>query len=241
MSREKNKEYFPHDQDAAEDPKMMLIITQLGLEGYGIYWTIIEYLRKQPDYEAPLMVLDPLARRYGCSREKYEVILTKYNDVFDTPLFVVSQTTFYSPSLKDRMAKLDGKRQLMKQIALKRWEKDANVMQTHCDSNANAMQTQCNGNASRVEESREEKSTVEKSKVEERRNKFSLAVKEFSNIYPEAMLDSFILYWTEKNKSETKMKYELEKTFEIPLRLSTWAKREKDFGKGKSQERPIYY
>jgi hypothetical protein len=234
MSKEKNKEYFPHDQDASEDPKMMLVITQLGLEGYGIYWILIEYLRKQPGYVAPLIILDSLARKYGCSREKFEVVLTKYNDLFDTPLFVINHSTFHSPSLQDRMSKLDGKRQMMKQNALKRWEKDANVMQLHSESSAIAMQ-------SRVEESREEKSIVEKSKIEERKDKFSLAVKDFSNIYPEAMLNSFILYWTEKNKSGTKMKYELEKTFEIPLRLSTWARREKDFDKGRSSERPIFY
>lgn len=234
MSKEKNKEYFPHDQDASEDPKMMMLVSQLGLEGYGIYWILIEYLRKQPGYIAPLMILDSLARRFGCSREKFEVVLTKYNDLFDTPLFVINPGTFYSPSLNDRMAKLDGKRQMMKMNALKRWEKGAIAMQMQCDGNAIAMQ-------SRVEKSRVKKSKVENSRVEERKERFALAVKEFSSVYPESMLNAFVSYWTEKNKSGTKMKFEMQNTFEINLRLSTWARREKDFSSGKSEERPIFY
>ena len=40
------------------------------------------------------------------------------------------------------------------------------------------------------------------------------------------MLDKFVNYWTEKNKSGTKMRYELEKTFEISKRLATWSARD---------------
>jgi hypothetical protein len=35
------------------------------------------------------------------------------------------------------------------------------------------------------------------------------------------MLDEFYNYWSEKN-SKGKMRWELEKTFEIPNRLATW-------------------
>ena len=45
------------------------------------------------------------------------------------------------------------------------------------------------------------------------------------------MLNKFCDYWTELNRSETKMRFEMEKTFEISKRLATWASREKDFKK----------
>lgn len=39
----------------------------------------------------------------------------------------------------------------------------------------------------------------------------------------------FILYWTEKNKSGTKQRWEMQKTFEVKRRLSTWLGKMKDF------------
>lgn len=39
----------------------------------------------------------------------------------------------------------------------------------------------------------------------------------------------FIDYWTEPNKSKTKMRFELEKTWDTKRRLQTWIKRDKKF------------
>ena len=41
---------------------------------------------------------------------------------------------------------------------------------------------------------------------------------------PNASVSDFINYWTEKNKSETKMKWEMQQTFQISRRLLTWKK-----------------
>ena len=43
----KDAYYFPHDSNATEDPKMMLLIDELGMEGYGIFWMLLEALRNQ--------------------------------------------------------------------------------------------------------------------------------------------------------------------------------------------------
>lgn len=51
----------------------------------------------------------------------------------------------------------------------------------------------------------------------------------FASIYPKPILREFYDYWSEKNKSETKMKWELQPTFEIAKRLATWTKRESSF------------
>ena len=52
--------------------------------------------------------------------------------------------------------------------------------------------------------------------------------------YSKDMLSDFVSYWTEMNKSETKMKYELEKTWSTKLRLKTWAKNSKRWNRPKS-------
>lgn len=58
--------------------------------------------------------------------------------------------------------------------------------------------------------------------------------------YPSEMLTAFCNYWTEKNKSGTKMRYELEKTFEISKRLATWASRDKGFNKTQMLIKPEF-
>ena len=40
----KDAYYFSHDSNAKDDPKCMVLIDQLGLEGYGIFWVLIETL-----------------------------------------------------------------------------------------------------------------------------------------------------------------------------------------------------
>jgi hypothetical protein len=163
MSIDNRIEYFPHDGNAADDPKIMLMMAQLGLEAYGIYWILIEYLRKQPGYRAPLILLDPLSRRYGSSREKFEAIISKFG------LFESDDSSFYSPSLTRRMGPLDNKRKKMSENVNKRWSKNTNVLQQYNNGNTKVIQ-------SRVEESRVEKSRVKKSRVKKSRVKKSTPV-----------------------------------------------------------------
>lgn len=77
---------------------------------------------------------------------------------------------------------------------------------------------------------------VEKNKIEERKLKFANTLKPFLDTYGKEMIKDFYEYWTEPNKSNTKFKQELEKTWSLERRLKTWANN--DF-KGKSkQEQP---
>jgi len=64
--------------------------------------------------------------------------------------------------------------------------------------------------------------------LKKREDAFKLDVSIFSGNYSQEMLQKFVNYWTEKNKSKTKMRFELEKTFEINKRLATWAGRDRD-------------
>ena len=64
-------------------------------------------------------------------------------------------------------------------------------------------------------------------KTEERKQAFYDSIRPFVGKYPNKMLREFFDYWSEPNPSKTKMRFELEKTWEINRRLSTWANREK--------------
>lgn len=60
-----------------------------------------------------------------------------------------------------------------------------------------------------------------------RKDSFYQSLVPFVGKYPKEMIRAFFDYWSELNKSGTKMRYELEKTWELPRRLSTWANRER--------------
>ena len=68
--------------------------------------------------------------------------------------------------------------------------------------------------------------------ISNRREDFVSNVLSFD--YDENILNGFIDYWTEPNKSNTKMKYELNKTWKTSLRLKTWAANQKKWDKPKS-------
>jgi len=74
-----------------------------------------------------------------------------------------------------------------------------------------------------------------KTTLQTRKEKFINSLAEFSQQYPKEMLNQFYAYWTELNHSQTKMKYELEKTFEISKRLAKWAANDKQFNKATQQ------
>lgn len=69
--------------------------------------------------------------------------------------------------------------------------------------------------------------------IEEREQEFRESLRPFLQTYPRQMLISFFNYWSEKNRSGTKMRFELEKTWEVSRRLVTWANNDKSFNQTK--------
>jgi hypothetical protein len=73
--------------------------------------------------------------------------------------------------------------------------------------------------------------------ISNRRNDFVFEVLTFD--YDESILNGFIDYWTEPNKSNTKMKFELNKTWSTKLRIKTWAANQKKWDKPKSNTKSM--
>jgi hypothetical protein len=113
----KDAYYFSHDSNAKDDPKCVLLIEQLGLEGYGIFWMLIETLRDQPGYKYPIALISALARRYNTTAEKVKTVVNSYG------LFTVDEQDFFSLSLMRRMEHLDYKRELARIAGKKSAEK----------------------------------------------------------------------------------------------------------------------
>lgn len=94
-------------------------------------------------------------------------------------------------------------------------------------------------NESRVqlkEEKKEIKKEEEKKaaplNLEVREKKFMDDVAEFKDKYPKETLRAFYNYWSEPNQRKTKLRFEMEKTFDIGRRLGKWKDNEDtNFGK----------
>ena len=69
--------------------------------------------------------------------------------------------------------------------------------------------------------------------ISNRKNEFVFEVLSFD--YDKNILNSFVDYWAEPNKSKTKMKFELQETWSTNLRLKTWAKNQKKWDTPKTK------
>jgi hypothetical protein len=89
----KNKAYyFSHDGNAYNDVKIQYLIADLGMEGYGIFWYIIERL-----FDAggilPLRIVKILSNQINISEAKLNQIINDYE------LFEITTDSFYSKRL----------------------------------------------------------------------------------------------------------------------------------------------
>lgn len=67
-----------------------------------------------------------------------------------------------------------------------------------------------------------------------RRDEFYNSLIPYVERYGKEMIRAFYDYWSELNKSETKMRFETNKTWEVAKRLATWSNKEKFNGKSSS-------
>ena len=136
----------------------MLLIEELGLEGYGIFWVLIETLREQQNYKYPLKLLSVLARKYNTTLAKLEVVVKNYH------LFKIEDDCFfYSSSLNRRMQKMEEAREQRviagKISAAKRKQKQIEQLEqlginlSVNDSNERPL-NECSANAQQIKENK---------------------------------------------------------------------------------------
>lgn len=73
----------------------------------------------------------------------------------------------------------------------------------------------------------------------QRSKKFYNELVPFVEHYGRKMIRDFYDYWTEPNKSKSKMRFELEKTWDLNRRLVTWANRESSYDRGKAEAQSV--
>lgn len=119
--------YFSHDYNARNDEKIKRLIRKHGMQGYGVFWSIVEDLYNnanalRTDYEGIAYDL----------RSDSDLVASVVND-FD--LFIFNGDYFGSNSVQERLEQRNDKSAKARKSASYRWD-NANAMQTQSDSNA---------------------------------------------------------------------------------------------------------
>ena len=92
----KDAYYFPHFCNARHDRKLKRVQKELGIEGYGIYFMLLEVLREQDGFKYPMDDIDLLADEFGTSEQKVRTVVSNYK------LFVTDKSeNFFSVKLKE--------------------------------------------------------------------------------------------------------------------------------------------
>jgi len=114
-------------------------------------------------------------------------------------------------------------------ITLVKW--DELQIETPLNDKQNNKKQQSNNNQTTTtkecKEIKEIKNNI--NNIESRKIAFRDTIAPFLNIYGKTMLNEFFAYWIEPNKSNTKMRFELERTWSTELRLKKWASNDKNF------------
>lgn len=242
----KDAYYFSHDYNARQDPKLQDVLATHGVAGLGIYWCIIEMMYEQGG-KLPIKSVKSIAFTLHVDVEIIESVIN------DFELFDKDGASFWSDAVITRLKKRTDVISERKKAAQKSWESrrmkqneskcNANAMQMQYDDNANAMQRKgkeiekeiekenkenskesdilvCTENATDVAENKE-KSLLK------RKSEFEHSLIPFLGKYTGEQLREFADYWTEPNKSHSKMRYELERTWDTARRLAYWDRNSK--------------
>lgn len=172
---EKDSYWFKHDANARHDPKIISLRRKFGMEGYGVYFALIEILREQEDYRIPQSQLEAIAYDLHIETEKFNEMI---DCCVESGLLLRDEEWVWSNSLNRRMQKLNDKREKRKKAVEERWKKvrkentgDTKEEQTNTkdDTNVIQMNNKCNTHVEQNDTIREEQSRKEKSIVEKKR------------------------------------------------------------------------
>lgn len=115
--------YFPHDFNARNDPKLQDVMIELGLEGIGAYWCMIEQLYEQ-EGQLPVKALKGIAFTLHMDFSKLQRLISEFD------LFLIEGDVLTSPAVTKRREAMIEKSNTAKMKIAKRWKKKADKEDT---------------------------------------------------------------------------------------------------------------
>lgn len=210
---EKEAFYFPHFCNARHDRKIRRLRKELGVEGYGIYFMLLETLREQQDLRYPLDDLDLLAEEFNVSEAKINVTVNKYD------LFLIDEDKkFFSPKMLVYLEPYFKMKEQRKLAGQKSAEK-----------------RMLNDRSTAVQQIKEKESKVNEIKENIIKESFSDMIYPYSEDLGNE-LENFVSYWTEKN-NKGKERWECEKFFDVSRRVKTWIRNKNKFNQNGTNDK----
>lgn len=124
--------YFSHDIFTREDLNIKRLINTHKMEGYGVFWAIVEFLHNN-DNKINLNEIDVVAQDLKVDIKLVESVIK------DFKLFSIKRNIVSSKRVAKNFQIQKEKSELAKKSAMSRWKKNsdnANALQTHCERNA---------------------------------------------------------------------------------------------------------
>lgn len=160
--------FFPHDFKARNDSKLVKVNMEMGMEGIGIYWCIIESL-----YEAggALSISDIDTLSFDLHVDKN--IILKLIKNYD--LFQINNEKFFSKSVTRRLSEIEKISKTKSNASKVRWQKqrENEGMHMHSTCNANGMHVENICNAKKRKEN----------KIKENKKEENILLTTTNNIY----------------------------------------------------------
>lgn len=163
----------------------------------------------------------------GCKRGQSINSLATWVNILGDDWTIQKLRTFLKLLEKDGMINTEGLRKTTRLTVCNydsyQSEQQADNKETTNSQQADNTQLTTNKN---VKNEKEEN----KINIEERKQAFAQTLNPYLEKYGREFLNDFYLYWTEPTLNNKKLKYELEKTWSLDRRLSTWESNAKKYG-----------
>jgi len=243
--------YFSHDTDMAYDRNIRKVTKRFGAFGYGVNCRILEMIYKNGHYieyddEFIFDVIDSLNMEsdddelikdiiafsvsvglYDSNLFENEKVLTSHG--IQTRYFMAKEQSLLYSKTKNNTP--DYKYLLVDINEIVSKEQNSFTNNENCFENnpivsETMQQIKVNKilllNNNNNDKKSEDKSSPKNKTIDERKDSFKTTLEPYIEKYGKDMLNEFFVYWTEPNRSNTKMRFELEKTWSVSGRLSTW-------------------
>lgn len=206
-------EYINHKISNRSEYVFRKLIERKGAAAYGVYWYVLEEL-----YESGGRMLFEEIESISnalCVRKDFVASVIK-----SFSLFQYDSDSFWSDEVIEQIEKRQKLKEKRKEAANKRWVSEKNIIVPEKEKEVESSPIVKPTKVNKEEE------------MKSRERIFYNALIPFVKTYGREMIRDFFDYWSEPNKSHSKMRFEQERTWDLSRRLQTWEKRSRNgFGK----------
>lgn len=202
-------EYINHKISNRSEYAFRKLIERKGAAAYGVYWYVLEEL-----YESGGRMLFEEIESISnalCVRKDFVASVIK-----SFSLFQYDSESFWSDEVIEQIEKRQKLKDKRKEAANKRWVSEKNIIVPEKEKEVESSPIV---KPTRVNKEQEMKS---------REREFYNVLVPFVKTYGREMIREFFDYWSEPNKSHSKMRFEQERTWDLTRRLQTWEKRSRN-------------